>query len=89
MLDKDRDNTWHQWGTGPRHDRKKLKVSELPGADKSNLDHVLASVDLNFEAAGDDNSPIHVQGWNQLSGVKKTTYLWSLSDHSALFGIVQ
>jgi hypothetical protein len=64
ILDKDRDFTWHQWGTGPRHDRKKLKVSELPNAKKSNLDHVVASNALNFAPVGDNGSAIHVEGWN-------------------------
>jgi endonuclease/exonuclease/phosphatase family metal-dependent hydrolase len=89
MLDKDRNFTWHQWGTGPRNDRKKLKVSELPSADKSNLDHVIASNDLNFVATGDDGSAVHVEGWNQKNGVQRVNYLWGLSDHSALYGEVQ
>lgn len=89
MLDKNHDDTWHQWGTGPRHNRKKLRVSELASADKSNLDHVISSKDLSFKPAGGGNIPIHVQGWNQRSGVHRVNFLWGLSDHSALYGEVQ
>ena len=42
--------------------------------------------DLNFEAAGDNGSDIHVEGWNLLNGVHRVNYLWGLSDHSALYG---
>jgi endonuclease/exonuclease/phosphatase family metal-dependent hydrolase len=89
LLDKDQYATWHQWGTGPRHNRKKLKVSELANANKSNLDHVVASNNLSFLSAGAGNNPIHVEGWNQLNGVQRVNYLWGLSDHSALYGEVQ
>ena len=88
ILTKDRENTWSQWGKGPLNNRRKFKVSELPGAYKSNLDHVIASNDLNFESAGNNGSDIHVEGWNQLDSVQRVNYLWALSDHSALFGKV-
>lgn len=89
MLTKDTSETWHQWGKGPRGNRRKLKVSELASAMRSDLDHVIASKDLDFVAHGDDaQSAIHVEGWQQLNGSDRVDYLWSLSDHSALFGEV-
>jgi len=89
LLTKDAPNTWSQWGKGPRHNRRKLKVSELDSVMHSNLDHVLASENLDFVAHGSDgSSAIHVEGWQQLSGAARANFLWSLSDHSALFGEV-
>ena len=90
MLTKDSEFTWHDWGKNKRKKSiRKLKVSELDDALKSDLDHVLASKNLNFVAHGDDgSSAIHVEGWQQLEGVNRTNFLFSLSDHSALFGEV-
>ena len=89
LLSKDQPNTWSQWGKGPRQNRRKLKVSELAGTMHSDLDHVLASKNLDFVAHGaDGSSAIHVKGWPQLSGKERVDFLWSLSDHSALFGEV-
>ena len=89
LLSKDANSTWHQWGKGRRGQRRKLRVSELTGAMRSDLDHVIASNGLDFVAHGDDgNSAIHVEGWQQLHGANRVNFLWSLSDHSALFGEV-
>lgn len=89
MLTKDAAETWHEWGKGSRRNRRKLKVRELAEAMQSNLDHVIASRNLDFVAHGDDDqAAIHVEGWQQLTGAKRVDYLWSLSDHSALFGEV-
>ncbi|MDH5558999.1 MAG: endonuclease/exonuclease/phosphatase family protein, partial [Alphaproteobacteria bacterium] len=52
VLDKDRPETWHAWGKGPRGNRRKLRVDELAGAKRSNLDHVIASDGLEFANAG-------------------------------------
>ena len=89
MLSKDWDKTWSNWGTGPREDRKKLKVSELCNLKTSNLDHVIAANEVKFEPSGDNREDIHVKGWRQLSGAKKADFLWDLSDHCAIFGEVK
>ncbi len=86
MLYKDKEYTWHQWGTGPRGRRKKLKVSELADAKKSDLDHVIASKELSFYDLDGNNNEILVRGWNQLDGMDRINFLWDLSDHSALYG---
>jgi hypothetical protein len=88
MLSKDASETWHQWGKGPRSNRRKLKVSEIPGAMRSDLDHVIGSEELDFVAQDAADNQIHVRGWQQLQGAKRVNYLWDLSDHSALFGEV-
>ncbi len=88
MLEKDGDATWSQWGTGPIVNRKKLKVSELDGLKTSDLDHVIAANEIEFDPCGDNGEDIHVKGWRQLTGTRKVNFLWSLSDHCALFGKV-
>lgn len=88
MLRKDAAETWHEWGKGPRGNRRKLKVSELAGAKRSNLDHVLASEELDFVSQDAQDNQIKVKGWQQLDGTDRVNYLWSLSDHSALYGEV-
>lgn len=88
ILSKDAQNTWHQWGKSLRRKPRKLKVSELGVAMKSDLDHVIASNDLQFASINANNDKIQVEGWNQLNGVKRVNYLWALSDHSALYGEV-
>ena len=89
ILSKDWPTTWSQWGTGPRGDRKKLKVSELGDLKTSNLDHVIAANELQFVPKGDNGEDIHVKGWRQLDGVDKINFLWSLSDHCGVFGDLQ
>ncbi len=89
MLSKDWDATWSQWGKGPRGNRRKLKVSELDDLLTSNLDHVIAADEIEFEPSGDDGEDIHVKGWRQLAGVKKTGFLWNISDHCGVFGEVK
>jgi hypothetical protein len=88
MLRKDAEYTWREWGKGPRSKRRKLKVGELAGAMRSDLDHVLASNELDFAAQDSQDNEIHVEGWQQLDGLNLVNYLWSLSDHSALYGEV-
>lgn len=65
-----------------------VAVSELGSAGRSNLDHVLASYDLDFVAQDPGDNAIHVEGWQQREGSARVAYLWSLSDHSALYGEV-
>ena len=60
-------------------------VSELVDADKADLDHVIASKNLNFQTWEPDGAEAHVQGWNQLTGRDRANYLFNLSDHSALY----
>jgi len=88
LLEKDAKTTWSQWGKGPRGNRRKLKVAELDGLKESDLDHVIASDDVSFVTRGDNEQPIHVEGWQQLDGAAKTSFLWNLSDHCALVGEV-
>jgi hypothetical protein len=89
IVSKDWPVTWSQWGKGPRGDRRKLKVSELGGLMTSNLDHVIASKEIEFEPRGDDGEGIHVRGWRQLDGADKASFLWNLSDHCGLYGEVK
>lgn len=89
MLSKDWEATWSQWGKGPRGNRRKLKVSELDGLDTSNLDHVIAADEVQFEPSGDSGEDVHVKGWRQLTGANKSDFLWHLSDHCGLFGKVK
>ena len=89
MLSKDANATWHQWGKGPRGNRRPLEVSEVDGAMKSDLDHILVSEDLELELAGQDGQEVGVHGWNQLSGTERVRFLWDLSDHSAILGVVR
>ncbi len=89
MLSKDWGATWSQWGKGPRGNRRKLKVSELDDLDTSNLDHVIAADEVQLEPTGDNGEDVHVKGWRQLAGAKKTNFLWHLSDHCGLFGKVK
>lgn len=89
MLSKDWDTTWSQWGTGRRGNRKKLKVSELDGLMTSNLDHVIAANEVEFNPRGDGGEDIHVKGWRQLTGASKTDFLWNMSDHCGIFGEVE
>ena len=87
MPTKDAAHTWHECGKGPRNNRRRLRVSELSSAKRSDLDHVIASQNLDFVIHGSDGqSAIHVEGWQQVDGVDRVEFLWSLSDHSALFG---
>ncbi|GJM15547.1 MAG: hypothetical protein DHS20C13_08740 [Thermodesulfobacteriota bacterium] len=86
MLKKDQEVTWHQWSNGPKRNRRKLKVSDLASAVRSNLDHVIVSEELKIETIDQDCNEIKVYGWNQLNGIKLINFLWNISDHSALFG---
>ncbi len=53
------------------------------------LDHVIASKNMDFVAHGDDEqSALHVEGWQRVSARERVNFLWSLSGHSALFGEV-
>lgn len=89
MLAKDWDKTWSQWGKGPRGNRRKLKVSELDGLLTSNLDHVIAASEVQFDPSGDNDEDIHVKGWRQLEGTDKVDFLWFLSDHCGVYGEVK
>ena len=93
VLRKEFDETWHQWGRGPRNSRRRLRVSDLPTATRSNLDHVIASNELRFQRLTNapDGSAAHVfvQGWQQEQGNRRVDFLWEVSDHCALYGFVQ
>ena len=89
MLVKDANYTWHNWGQGPRDDRRPLTPDKLANADKSDLDHVIVSNGLNVIKAGINDADIHVKGWNQLSGQECCDFLWDISDHSAIYGKIE
>lgn len=89
LLSKDKLNTWHQWGKGPRSNRRKLKVEEIDSAMRSNLDHVLTSETINVSTVGENGKEIKVKGWNQLTGLERVDFLWDVSDHSVIFGTIR
>ncbi len=89
MLSKDWDRTWSEWGKRTNGGRRKLRVSELGDLMTSNLDHVIAADEVEFEPAGDGGEDVHVKGWRQLSGARKADFLWNLSDHCGLYGKVK
>jgi hypothetical protein len=75
MLSKSHDKTW----------------SNKSGSTKSNLDHVIASNDLNFSQYFFVNNPgstfeIEVYGWNNLTGNARKSWIENISDHCALVG---
>lgn len=62
--------------------------SSPTGSRKSNLDHVLASNDLNFKTQGTvGGQPVKVlvDGWVNMSGAARRTFIETISDHSMLF----
>lgn len=87
LLTKDAEHTWHQWGKGGWGNRRPLTAADLTDAKTSDLDHVLASDGLNITLA-DATASVHVEGWNQLSGQERAAFLWDISDHSAICGVV-
>ena len=89
MLSKDWGATWSKWGMGKGRNRRKLKVSELGGLMTSNLDHVIAANEVQFEPCGDNGEDVHVKGWRQLAGARKVDFLWNISDHCGIFGKVE
>lgn len=90
LLSKDQDYTWHRWGRDVRtKNPKPLRIKDLKNAMKSNLDHVIASKEIDLADVGRGGEKVHVRGWNQLEGQDRIDFLWSLSDHSALFGKVR
>ena len=86
ILSKDESNTWHQWGKGPRGNRRPLQVSEISSAMRSDLDHMLVSQDIEIGVAGVGGEEMQVKGWNQLDGQERVDFLWDVSDHSAIYG---
>jgi endonuclease/exonuclease/phosphatase family metal-dependent hydrolase len=77
LLSKSHDKTW----------------SNKSGSMKSDLDHVIASNDLEFREFFFDNEPNHVfeievDGWNNLTGNARKSWIKNISDHCALSGEV-
>lgn len=93
LVTKEFDETWHQWARGGWSDRKKLRIQDLPGAMRSNLDHVIASDGLKLQnlttAPDGSQAQVFVEGWQQLQGNDRIDFLWNVSDHSALYGRVE
>jgi hypothetical protein len=63
------------------------------GSKKSELDHVIASADLQFaqetsQSAETNPFEIEVRGWNKLTGHERRDFIKNISDHCALFGEV-
>jgi hypothetical protein len=70
------------------------KTWSTPGGSLSELDHVIASNDIQFlQKTSNDaqNNPfeIEVHGWNKLSGNSRIDFIKNISDHCALFGELQ
>ena len=57
------------------------------GKKKSNLDHVIASTDLQFKnlQAGPPPAQVLVDGWVNRTGEARTNFVKNISDHSLLF----
>jgi len=77
MLSKSHDRTW----------------SRPSGTGQSNLDHVLASDDLQFQQWYYASDPSHmfevdVRGWNELSGQARRSFIQTVSDHCSLWAQV-
>ena len=77
LLSKSHEKTW----------------SNKSGSKKSDLDHVIASDDLDFSEfyfVGDPVSifEIEVYGWNNLTGNARKSWIENISDHCALVGEV-
>ena len=89
VLTKEFDETWHQWGRGPFTNRRRLRQQDLPNALRSDLDHVIASNELQFsdlaQAPNDAPAQVFVSGWQQVQGQERIDYLWDISDHCALY----
>ncbi len=67
--------------------------SSSNGSMTSELDHVIASSDINLtprSVSGGDVTPakIEVYGWNKQSGSAKISFIKNISDHCALYGEV-
>jgi hypothetical protein len=77
LLSKSHEKTW----------------SNKSGSTKSNLDHVIASNDLNFSQfyfVGNSGSTfeIEVYGWNNIAESNRESWIKEISDHCALVGEV-
>jgi hypothetical protein len=57
------------------------------GTKKSNLDHVIASSDLQFKPVPDTSSPaeVLVDGWLNRTGAARLNFVKNISDHCLLF----
>jgi len=77
LLSKSHEKTW----------------SNQSGSKKSDLDHVIASDDLDFSEFYFVDNPGHVfeievYGWNNLTGTARKPWIKNISDHCALIGEV-
>ena len=88
LLDKDQPYTWHQWKRRVKNKPKKLRISDLKDAMKSDLDHVVSSKTIDIRGRFPIADKVHVLGWNQLGGKARIDFLWDLTDHSAVYGRV-
>ncbi|QLH09447.1 endonuclease/exonuclease/phosphatase family protein [Candidatus Nitrosotenuis sp. DW1] len=53
------------------------------GKKTSNLDHVIASTNLEFKKYGEHD--VHVSGWSDLEGAKRKHFVSKISDHNSLY----
>jgi hypothetical protein len=76
MLSKSHEKTW----------------SNRSNTRTSDLDHVIASDDLDFQpfqfAGGGQAFEVEVDGWNNLTGAARLSWIRNISDHCALIGQV-
>lgn len=90
LATKDISSTWHDWGKNKRSQNPRpLRLDELSGAKRSDLDHAVYSSSLDLVPVGSDGSDLHVRGWPQVFDQDRIDFLWELSDHAAIFGKVR
>ena len=71
-----------------------LTYRSLGGSLRGDLDHVIASKDLEFEEFSDANSPnnphkIQVKGWIELDGTDQYNFIKFISDHCIIYGEIK
>ena len=71
-----------------------LTYRSLGGSLRGDLDHVIASKDLEFEEFSDPKSPnnphkIQVKGWIELDGTGQDDFIKFISDHCVIYGEIK
>ena len=71
-----------------------LTYRSLGGSLRGDLDHVVASKDLEFEEFSDASTPnnphkIQVKGWIDLDGAEQDNFVEFISDHCIIYGKIK
>ena len=71
-----------------------LTYRSLGGSLRGDLDHVIASKDLEFEEFSDASTPnnpykIQVKGWIELDGAEQDNFIEFVSDHCIIYGEIK